>query len=216
MKRNNVLTLTFFTAIFSFLIGGNNSVFATEPTQAEINEMYSNADAEAAFAQNNWDEFISDKFDSQVTTAAVPDFRPGDILVTMDYGYASFRWGHAAIVYWANEYTMESYDNTGVVLMKIDKWKPSNTKMKTMIALKVSKATYQAKEIARTFAGNAKGKPYNFSFYKPERLDAYYCSSLIWRAYERAGHGINGGYDKLVSPYDIVEDSDTVGYYVKR
>lgn len=215
MKRNKILTLTFFTALMSFTIFGNNSALAAEPTQAEIDKMYSDADAEAAYALNNWSEVVADKGVPEVTTAANPDFRPGDILVTMDNGYSSFRWGHAAIVYWANEYTMESYDNTGVVLMKIDKWKPSNTKMKTMIALKVTNATYQAKEIARTFAGNQKGKPYNWSFYKPERLDAYYCSSLIWRAYERAGHGINGGWDKLVSPYDIVQDPDTTAYYVK-
>lgn len=219
MVKRFISTIMITGALIGFSMTEQSIVKASEPTQAEIDAAYAEEDAKAADVMNNWDKFVIDKLASDgITKAAAsssnPDFRPGDILVTMDNGYASFRWGHAAIVYWANQYTMESYSSKGVQLHSIDKWKPSS-KMKTMIALKVKNATYQAKEIARKFAGDQKGKPYNYNFLKPERTDAYYCSSLIWRAYKEAGHGINGGLDKIVTPYDIVQDRDTTGYYVK-
>lgn len=209
--------------LIEFSMTEQSIVKASEPTQDEIDAMYAQEDAEAAYVLNNWNKVIDEKIKESgidATAAAKnPDYRPGDILVTMDNGFSSFgagiRWGHSAIVYWANEYTMESYREDGVRLHGIDKWKPSNKKMKTLVALKVHKATYQAKEIARKFAGNQKGKPYNYLFHKPERTDAYYCSSLIWRAYKEAGHGINGGSDKIVTPYDIVKDKDTKAYYKK-
>lgn len=37
------------------------------------------------------------------------------------------------------------------------------------------------------------GKPYNLNFLNPEREDAYYCSQLVYKAYQQVGINLNTG-----------------------
>jgi hypothetical protein len=60
------------------------------------------------------------------------------------------------------------------------------------------------------------GKPYNLNFFDPEREDAFYCSQLAYKAYQRHGINLNTGRDmpnllgseKVVYPQEIWDGFD--------
>jgi hypothetical protein len=59
------------------------------------------------------------------------------------------------------------------------------------------------------------GKPYNLNFLDPEREDAFYCSQLAYKAYQRHGINLNTGMrmpnllgsEKIVYPQEIWDGS---------
>ena len=63
------------------------------------------------------------------------------------------------------------------------------------------------------------GKPYNLNFLDPEREDAFYCSQLAYKAYQRHGISLNTGRgmpdlfgsEKIVYPQEIWD-----GFYHRR
>jgi Permuted papain-like amidase enzyme, YaeF/YiiX, C92 family len=63
------------------------------------------------------------------------------------------------------------------------------------------------------------GKPYNLNFLDPEREDAFYCSQLAYKAYQRHGINLNTGRsmtellgsEKIVYPQEIWD-----GFYHRR
>ncbi|MGG6359110.1 YiiX/YebB-like N1pC/P60 family cysteine hydrolase [Peribacillus frigoritolerans] len=221
--------------ITTILLGSTISAQAADtetvqPSQKEIEKMLDDAKKETEFAKKNWNKIAKEKIeegkkegnrkksDSTLSTMATgtANFTTGDLLVTMDstYGSAGFRYGHAAIVYTSNEYTIESYDTTGVKKFAMTKWKPGG-KIDTMIALWVKGATSTDYGQAKSYSGSQIGDPYNYSFWDSDRSDKFYCSQLLWKAWKYAGFNVNGGWDTLISPYDIVQDSDTTGYYTR-
>ena len=57
------------------------------------------------------------------------------------------------------------------------------------------------------YAGQQLGKPYNWNFVNPRATDSYYCTSLIWAAYNSVGYSIFpvGPYEyKIILPSDLV------------
>lgn len=221
--------------ITTILLGSTISAQAADnetaqPSQKEIEKILDDAKKEAEFARKNWSKITKEKIekgkkegvrkqsDGTISTMATgtANFTTGDILVTMDntYGSASFIYGHAAIVYTSNEYTIESYDTTGVKKFAMTKWKPGG-KIDTMIALWVKGATGTDYVQAKEYSGVQIGDPYNSAFWDSDRSDKFYCSQLVWKAWKHAGFNVNGGWDTMISPYDMVEDSDTTGYYIR-
>lgn len=228
--------LTGVLAIASLQTGGGmvfaeDTVTSSEPiehepvpanySEAQIQEMESAAAAETDYARNNWDQYSNEqmdptaqKIDEPEAASGTANFTKGDILVTMDNGSSSFRYGHAAIVLSDNRYTMEAWPSNGVQIHGISKWRPGGS-IKTMIAMWVKGALGEDYTESQYWAKLQKGDPYNSSFYDSNRTDKFYCSQLVWKAWKYAGFDVNGGWDSLISPFDMVEDSQTTGYYTR-
>ncbi|MFL0366225.1 hypothetical protein ACH0BF_24925 [Pseudobacillus sp. 179-B 2D1 NHS] len=83
MVKRFISTLMVTGVLIEFSMTEQSIVKASEPTQAEIDAMYAQEDAEAAYVLNNWNKVIDEKIKESgidATAAAKnPDYRPGDI-----------------------------------------------------------------------------------------------------------------------------------------
>jgi hypothetical protein len=139
----------------------------------------------------------------------------GKILVTADWFKSLLPTGHAALV--INQSSAYTALSNGVTVEPNDWYNPD--RHQTAFGLDVTKtnATQEAK--ATDWCAQHVGKPYNYIFVLPSRTDAYYCSSLIWQAYQKTCNvnlntsawsllGLN-----IVHPMEFVDSSQTTLLY---
>lgn len=76
-----------------------------------------------------------------------------------------------------------------------------------------SAAKYKA---AAAWAEKQVPKPYNWNFLNKNTEDKFYCSQLVWKAWQKQGIDIEKGSfpNAAITPADIVNSSNT--YLVKR
>ncbi|MFU8692747.1 YiiX/YebB-like N1pC/P60 family cysteine hydrolase (plasmid) [Rossellomorea sp. FS2] len=137
------------------------------------------------------------KFDALATSSSVGT--EGDVLATMDSSSSKgiFNYGHAAIVRWDDNYTIEAYPNGGVQYKKND-WKTRYNKVRGFWVKGASLSHYDK---AENYAKAQLGEPYNTGFGKWP-TDRWYCSQLVWRAWYQQGFDIDDG-GSVVSPADL-------------
>jgi cytoskeletal protein RodZ len=105
----------------------------------------------------------------------------GKILATADWYINIIPTGHAALVIDATSaYTSLS---NGVTVEPNDWYDPN--RHQTAFGLDVTKTNAAQEAKATDWCAQHLGKPYNYLFVLPQRTDAYYCSSLIWQAYQK-------------------------------
>jgi uncharacterized protein YycO len=143
--------------------------------------------------------------------------RKGAILVTKN-GILGALSGHAGIVY-DKERTIESYSKPkkpsepkeGVQIHKND-WA---SRYSTVYGLGVIPTTKAIDEKAAEWCYNKRGLPYNYNFANINRVDKFYCSQLVYRAY-KAEANIDLNYlGGIVLPIDLVNSDLTQIIYTK-
>ncbi|MDR2586798.1 MAG: hypothetical protein LBC23_00870 [Coriobacteriales bacterium] len=141
----------------------------------------------------------------------------GKILVTADWYKNNIPTGHSAIVIdQSSAYTALA---EGVTIEPNDWYEPS--RHQTAFGLDVVKTTDAQEAKAADWCKKHLGKPYNYLYILPERTDAFYCSSLVWRAYKDTT-GVNldtSAFNvlgfKAVHPMELVDSSQTSIVYLQ-
>lgn len=137
----------------------------------------------------------------------------GDILVTLDTvssGSSAWAGGHAGIVY-DNTTVVESFGNKGD-LNGVRKWANDwNTRYDHFKQLRVSGASSTNYSSAKSYASTKVGLPYNYNFFNIDTTSSFYCSQLVWRAWNHQGYDLNDG--GAVWPVDLIESSNTYVVY---
>jgi uncharacterized protein YycO len=130
----------------------------------------------------------------------------GDVLVTYDQAIKDWNHGHAAIVAIDNNYIYEAMPDSGVRYYP-NRWGNYNTKK----AMWVSGATSSHYSNAVAFAADQLGEPYSLAAAKDQTLK-WYCSLLVWKAWNRQGFDLDGNGGLVVTPADLENDSQTLVY----
>jgi uncharacterized protein YycO len=148
----------------------------------------------------------------------VCDLQRGDILLAHGgglYGIAQEAifggyWGHAGI-YVGDGVIVESYggqncpdwyqfaclsETPGVAGRRVLSTGESFSRAEDWAILRPS-ASLEQKVSASEYALNQIGKPYNWNLTDKERTDKFYCSQLVWRAYQTAGIDLDSNKSAL-------------------
>jgi uncharacterized protein YycO len=139
----------------------------------------------------------------------------GKILVTADWHKALVPTGHSALV--IDQSSAYTSLPEGVTIEPNDWYDPN--RHQTAFGLDVTKTNERQEAAATDWCAQHLGKPYNYIFVLPKRTDAYYCSSLIWQAYQKTCNvnldtsawsilGLN-----IVHPMELVDSSQTTLVY---
>ena len=137
------------------------------------------------------------------------DLQIGDILVTLSTHSFGWRHGHAAIV--IDEYTVLECQQMGmdVSLEGIYYW----NNYSNWAVLRPKNVTIEQQEAVCEFAlSKLKGKPYNilsgiFGRKAPDINDentGFYCTNLIWYAWNHLGIDLDSDGGKIVTAYDLL------------
>ena len=138
----------------------------------------------------------------------------GDILVNLaiDSGSIGFA-GHAAIVSNDSNYTIESYAQSwspigldGVQIYD-NNWGTSSGSL----LVRPYNATSSQYSTAASFAYGKINLPYNWNFFDKNTTSKYYCSQLVWQAWNSAGINTETGSipNAIIAPADLVNSSNT-------
>ncbi|PTY80002.1 hypothetical protein B5V89_03790 [Heyndrickxia sporothermodurans] len=135
----------------------------------------------------------------------------GSVLITMSGGSSSgSSWvgGHAAIV--VDQYsTIESFGNQKVASKNGVRYWTNNFRQRYPDATRhdVIGATASEKKSAVGLAKSFLNKPYNFAFGNKTTTDKFYCSQLVWRAWQLMGYDLDYNRGKFVWPGDLKKSS---------
>jgi len=148
--------------------------------------------------------------------------RPGVILVTLDpigtsIGSVPYTEGigHAGMVYGAG-ITVEGA-REGVVT-RSNNWE---YRYWTVFGINVSGTSAADDAEAVEWAMSQINKPYNWNFFNIETQSEYYCSQLVWRAFERHGVDLNtwlydySWWGRAIAPVELVTSPHTYLIYQK-
>jgi uncharacterized protein YycO len=147
----------------------------------------------------------------------------GNVLVTLDGSSSSSLIGHAGIV--SDEVPEGKKENRNTLVVESfpkDKNHPDGVyhyrnnwaiRYKTVKGMHISGADTVAYRTAAQDARFQIGKPYNWNFLSKKRVDRFYCSQLVWRAWYNRGRDIDGDGGLIVTPNDIIKDNDTAAFY---
>lgn len=144
--------------------------------------------------------------------AESPDFadlQSGDILITLSTHSFGWRHGHAGLL--IDEYTVLECQQMGmdVSLEGIYYW----TNYSNWAVLRPKNVTPEQQEAVCEFALNKlKGKPYNIlsGIFGPKAPDinnkntGFYCTNLIWYAWNNFGIDLDSDGGKIVTAYDLL------------
>lgn len=130
----------------------------------------------------------------------------GDILTTKDNKHSGWHHGHAGIVMEDNNYTVEAFDTDGVQVRN-NTWKRANERKGPYVRGAVRNNALHA----QLYAYSKKGHNYSLTASKSSH-DVFYCSSLVWKAWNEQGYDLddNGGY--WVLPMDLRNDYNTIEF----
>ncbi|MGG1440720.1 YiiX/YebB-like N1pC/P60 family cysteine hydrolase [Brevibacillus laterosporus] len=131
----------------------------------------------------------------------------GDILITYDNKTSVWRHGHAAIVRKNNDYIVEAWPEEGVRNYK-NNW---GNRFDSALKLYVKGADDTDYINAQKFAYGEKGKPYKLNVAK-HFTSSYYCSKLVWKAWDEQGFDVDADGGFIVTPADIENSKNTVEY----
>ncbi|AKM17707.1 Uncharacterized distant relative of cell wall-associated hydrolases [[Flavobacterium] thermophilum] len=131
----------------------------------------------------------------------------GDILITYDSESSGWNHGHAAIVRWDGEYIIEAWPGEGVRYY-VNNWK---TRWKTWKGLWVKGAMGEDYTSAQSYARAQIGEPYSLTATKGQS-SKWYCSLLVWKAWENRGFDLDDDGGIIVTPSDLDQDSETITY----
>ncbi len=133
--------------------------------------------------------------------------KKGSILVTDDGSLGSLV-GHAGIVYSPTK-TIESFPDGGVAYYDND-W---NTRYKTVYGAEVINISSEESDDAAERAKQYIGKPYNWNFMRPNTVNSFYCSQLVYRAYMDATEININRNGWVVFPIDLIKSKYTTLVY---
>lgn len=137
------------------------------------------------------------------------DLQMGDILVTLSTHSFGWRHGHAALV--IDEYSVLECQQMGmdVSLEGIYYW----SNYSNWAVLRPKNVTPEQQEAVCEFAlNNLKGKPYNLlsGIFGPKAPDiddeniGFYCTNLMWYAWNNFGIDLDSDGGKIVTAYDLL------------
>ncbi len=141
------------------------------------------------------------------------DLQMGDVLVTLSTHSFGWRHGHAAIV--IDEYTVLECQQMGteVSLEGIYYW----TNYSNWAVLRPKSVTKEQQEAVCEFGlDKLKGKPYNIlsGIFGPKAPDindentGFYCTNLIWYAWNNFGLDLDSDGGKIVTAYDLLHSDE--------
>lgn len=140
---------------------------------------------------------------------------PGDILISFK-GSSGLRFaGHAAIVGFSSDVTIESFQqnfspiNKDGVQYYTNYWNDE----KGGLWLRPKKNGWNIGIGAVNYANSQVGKPYNLNFLDKYRTDRFYCSQLVWHAWMSQGVDCDSNDGDAVLPSDIANSDEL--YLVK-
>ncbi|WJQ14403.1 YiiX/YebB-like N1pC/P60 family cysteine hydrolase [Geobacillus stearothermophilus] len=131
----------------------------------------------------------------------------GDILITYDSESSGWNHGHAAIVRWDGDYIIEAWPGDGVRYY-VNNWK---IRFKTWKALWVKGAMGEDYTSAQSYARAQIGEPYSLTATK-NQSSKWYCSLLVWKAWENRGFDLDDDGGIIVTPSDLDQDPETITY----
>jgi uncharacterized protein YycO len=190
-----------------------------------LNDEFEKEMNEALEHLENWDDEVDvvegdDKNNNGFSTQSYSLYgigSVGDILYTPDPDSSKgmFRHGHVGIVHAKKQYTVESFPRTsetanGVWFYK-NTWKNRYVNVK---GLRVVGASYNQYKKAADYAALQYGKPYCFCTSK-YTTQAFYCSQLVWRAWQKAGYNLDANGGDIVTPKNIYDSSRTYRFYTQ-
>ncbi|WP_139788092.1 YiiX/YebB-like N1pC/P60 family cysteine hydrolase [Anoxybacillus sp. UARK-01] len=131
----------------------------------------------------------------------------GDILITYDNKTSVWAHGHAAIVRDNNDYIVEAWPDVGVRVYQNNWANRFSTKKKFY----VKDASYSKYDSAQKWAYYQVGDPYSLTATK-DSVDKFYCSQLVWKAWNNTGYDLDADGGQIVTPADLEEHSLTIAY----
>jgi hypothetical protein len=147
----------------------------------------------------------------------------GNVLASLDGSSSSSLIGHAGIV--SDEVPGGKKENRNTLVVESfpkDKNHPDGVahyandwsiRYKTVKGMHIAGADTVDYRTAAQDARFQIGKPYNWNYLNKKRVDKFYCSQLVWRAWYNRGRDIDGDGGLIVTPNDIIKDNDTVDFY---
>lgn len=153
------------------------------------------------------------------TLSVIPIGTYGDILVS--YGISSWAviTGHAGIVSLVSStLTVESWPgfNSPIGVDGVQYYTNNWGSYSMTFGFGVTGATTSQYQNSASYAQNQVGKPFNLVFINKFDTSRFYCSSLVWRAWDTQGYNVDGTpIDTWVTPADITNDFDVFLYYFR-
>ncbi len=140
---------------------------------------------------------------STLSTSSYPT-RSGVILVTTDGSISGIGTGHAGIV-WSSATTVESFPDGGVQTMP-NNW---NSRYNSVYGVTVKGTTSNQDDSASNWCYNKRGDGYNWDFWNTSTRSKFYCSQLVWAAFNDK-YDINLDDDGgIIWPVDLVNTKNT-------
>lgn len=130
-----------------------------------------------------------------------------DILISYDSGYKNWNYGHAAIVRKGDRQIIEAWPGDGVRLYT-NNWSTRWNSKKKMYVRGASSSNYTN---AQAYAYDKLGSSYNLLAGK-QATSMYYCSLLVWQAWNKQGYDLDGNGGSIVTPADLESSSRTQVY----
>ncbi|WP_102400994.1 YiiX/YebB-like N1pC/P60 family cysteine hydrolase [Haloimpatiens massiliensis] len=131
----------------------------------------------------------------------------GDVLITpVSWASGGSLTGHAGLVDWNSDYTVESYPSDGVQ-RRVNDWRTRYTKI---VVGHVGSAMNMTDAI--NYATSKINYGYNAQFANKWRTDKFYCSQLVWRAYIDQGIDLDKDGGNAVFPTDLIDNDLTIFY----
>lgn len=189
-------------------MGMATTAFAAEPS-IDQSAFLTNHDKVIQYQLDGFAELKAQAQNMPMTRAATYPTRKGVILVTDDGSFGELV-GHAGIIYSSTE-TVESFPDGGVALYDND-W---DTRYTTVYGATVVGTTSTEDSLASDDAEGRIGKPYNWIFTDVNRVDQFYCSQLVYRAFlDVASINLNqGGW--ICFPIDLIQSKSTNTIYTQ-
>lgn len=130
---------------------------------------------------------------------------PGYIFSTLDNNLSSWNHGHSGIG-GNNGETIEAFQDYGVAVF-VDGYMLNWRNCMTGGIYAVNNASDSQYTFAKYYAYNKEGLPYSLNVADGE--SAFYCSELVYRAWEYAGITVGTFASGIVTPRSIMEHSNT-------
>lgn len=198
-------------ALFSAVTALAICLGAAPAAAAEMNSIPTEEDFAPYWEEAARQPVVPDKGASPISArdASYPT-RKGVILVTGD----KFEWipsGHAAIIYSSSQVVESMMD--GVTTGPND-W---NSSKNVVYGLKVNDTSISEDYAAADWCYSQRGKPYNWNFFDKDTRSAFYCSQLVWAAYNDL-YGIDldtPTFGSAVYPTELVSCGETSTIYLQ-
>lgn len=194
------------------IISSGTVAFASNSEKIDIDESdgYEIMKQDRDYMLKNWDKYqvnVDEKNSlSQqniMKSSGGSRYKKGDIVTSFDSPT-----GHAALAISGTE-IIESRPKSGVAIQ------PNNFNLiyNKVKGARVKDASRSEKNRAVSYARDQLGEPYNHNLLNKWKVNKWYCSQLVWRAYWEQGIDLEWDNSDIITPGDLIQTDKTEVIY---